>query len=140
IVVRGLPTGAIRSRVTVTWADQAIADEWLQVTFSPVTDEPPGQGGPIVVGDVFYFGNLRGETGDPPTGDPAALRVGALDLAGTRQNMYTPEPGIENRYDHNGDRRVNALALAVVRRSLGRQINLFTAPPPPVRPAPAPTA
>lgn len=134
IVVRGLPTGVLRSRVTVTWADEAIVDEWLEVTFSPVTDEPPGQG-PIVVGDVFYFGNLRAETGDGENAEQAALRVTALDLAGTRAALNTGSAGVENNFDHNRDRRVNALDLAAVRRNLNREIDLFTAPPPPMAPA-----
>ena len=138
VTVRGMPIDFFR--ITVTFDDGAVANEWLRVTFFPSPDVPVGGPGGPLNADVSYFGNLAGETGDPPTGDPAALRVSALDLAATRQNMYTPEPGIENRYDHNRDRRVNALDLAVVRRNLGRQVELFTAPPPPVAPIPGAAA
>ena len=138
VTVRGMPIDFYR--ITVTFDDGAVANEWLRVLFAPVSDLPPDGGGGPINFDLFYFGNLAGETGDPVTGDPPALRITALDLAGTRQNMNTPLPGIENRFDFNRDRRVNALDLAVIRRNLGRQIDLFTAPPPPLGPTPASAA
>jgi hypothetical protein len=87
---------------------------WLQVTIKANPDT--GLPSP----DVFAFGNLVAETGDAAT----PLRVGALDLAGTRANL-TPRAGVDNRYDHNRDGRVNALDLAAVRANFGHALFAF---------------
>ena len=59
-------------RVTITWADGAIRNEWLQVTVNPTAVTG------LTAPDVFYFGNLVGDTGD------AALSVDAADVLATR--------------------------------------------------------
>ena len=49
-------------RVTIIWADNLIQNEWLQVTVKP---DNTG----LAAADVFYFGNLMGESGDNATVD-----------------------------------------------------------------------
>ena len=47
-------------RITIIWADHAIANVWLQVTV--LANATTG----LVRNDVFYFGNTPAETGDSP--------------------------------------------------------------------------
>src|SRR5205085_2687539 len=61
-------------RVTLTWPDNAIRNEWVQVTLK--ADADTGLASP----DVSYFGNLVGDTGDSAT----AATVTATDFSRTR--------------------------------------------------------
>jgi hypothetical protein len=47
-------------RVTIVWADGAVANTWLQVTVNANVHTG------LAADDVFYFGNAIGETGDSP--------------------------------------------------------------------------
>jgi hypothetical protein len=102
VVVRdaGIPSS---DRISITWADNAIRNTWLQVTM--LANAHTGLAAP----EVFYFGNLVGAT--------QALRVNALDLAAVRRIMNTTA-GIESPYDINRDGRINSLDLAAVRSNL----------------------
>ena len=100
------PNGA--ERVSFTWADGAIRNAWLQVTVEALS------GDRVVGTDVFYYGNLPGETGDL-AGPAATTRVNAVDLALTRAALLTRPAAIDNRFDHNRDGLVNVLDLAVAR-------------------------
>ena len=114
-------------RITITFADRAIRNTWLEVTFIPTSRTG------VEEGDVFYFGNIQGEIGD----DPNRARINALDIAGTyRENGATSVP-VTNRYDFNRDGRVNALDIAAVRQNQGAEISLIS---PPGDTGPAPTA
>jgi len=128
VTVRPLVDSAAQiDRVTVTWPDGAIADEWLQVFFNPY---PAGT--PIAFGmDLSFFGNLRGETGDPNTSGGTILRVNSFDLAALRRGLVAGEVPLDNRFDFNRDKRTNALDLGVIRRNVFHQLPLFTAPTPP---------
>ena len=124
---RGAGVGG-SDRVTLTWADGQIVNRWLRVTFTPGA----GSATPIN-SDVFYFGNLRGETGDPTKG-ATAVAVTTTDVLRTRQAMHRPAP-LNSAFDHNRDGRVNVLDLALSRLSRGQRLTLFNAPPPPLAPA-----
>lgn len=113
-------------RVTLTWADGRIANRWLRITFTP-----PSPAASPVNRDVFYFGNLRGETGDPVLPDATRLAVTAYDTIRTRRALYTRTPPLDRVYDHNRDGRVNVLDLSIVGRNRGQSLTLFTAAPPP---------
>lgn len=99
------------NRVTVAWADGAITNAWLQVTV--LANAATGLAAP----DVFYFGNLVGETGD----DPSALAVTAADLAAIAANNGAPVD-VTDPYDINRDGAVgdsdHGLALQQVGVSL----------------------
>jgi len=82
--------------------------------------------------DVFYFGNLIGETGD----GSGTLRVNALDLGAVKRALNTSST-ITGRYDFNRDGRVNALDLGADKANLNRSLSLLTAPVAPVAVAPA---
>jgi glucose/arabinose dehydrogenase len=91
-------------RVTITWPDRAIRNQWLRVVYQPRGSSAR---------DVFYFGNAIGETGNSPLN----AVVNSLDVAGIKAHRVAARTAaIDNRYDVNRDRRVNALDLAVVRR------------------------
>lgn len=115
-------------RVTLTWGDGQILNRWLRVSFTPGT----GSATPINQ-DVFYFGNLRGETGDVAKG-ATAVAVTPLDALRTRRAMNRPA-ALNSAYDHNRDGRVNVLDRIVSSVSGGQRLTLFAAPPPPLGPA-----
>ena len=110
--------GVRGDRVTLTWPDGAIRNAWLEVTVKATADTG------LAAADVFYFGNLVGETGDgsgPPT-------VTALDLAATRRALHSAKPADLARADFNRDGVVNFMDLAIVRSNYRRSLPGFTAP------------
>ena len=116
-------------RVTLVWPDYnpaasplttALANGWLEVTIKANADTG------LAAPDVFFFGNLIGETGDG-TG-AAEWRASALDLATVKRALNT-DASPASATDFNRDGRTNALDLATVRRALNRAL-----------PAPAPPA
>ena len=80
-----------------------LLNTWLQVTVRVNNNTR------LPTPDVFYFGNLAGDTGGP------ALTVDTLDIARTRSAMPTPAATIDSLYDHNRDGRVNSIDLATTR-------------------------
>ena len=74
------------SRYLITWGDGAIHNEWLQVTVC--ADGATGLAG----ADVFYFGNIPGETGNVA----GAAFVDAQDYAKVRQRRGG-RPGSRSR-------------------------------------------
>jgi hypothetical protein len=108
-VRRGAGAGG-SDRVTITWADNAIRNQWLQVTL-----KGNGHTG-LAADDVFSFANLIGETGDGTT-----LRVTALDLAAVKRALNTTSD-VTGRFDFNRDGRVNALDIAALKQNLNRSL------------------
>jgi hypothetical protein len=115
-VRRGAGAGGA-DRVALTWPDNSIRNEWVQVTVKATADT--GLSSP----DVFYFGNLGGETGDATT----TAIVTASDLSRTRAKLGTIVPA-DSPFDHRHDRHVNAAAVAAVRENLFQSLRLITAP------------
>lgn len=93
-------------QIHLTWSDNAIEKQWLQVTvLANSTTE-------LASDYVFYFGNAIGETGN----DPSNAIVNLLDVAETRINQSgfgTVE--IDNQYDFNRDARVNLVDVTIAR-------------------------
>jgi hypothetical protein len=92
-------------RITITWPDGAIRNQWLEVRMKANDNTH------LVVDDVFYFGNAVGETGDVP-GDTL---VDAYDVAGAAANPRDaddPAP-ITDPYDFNRDSLVDATDIAL---------------------------
>lgn len=116
-VRRGAGVGG-SDRVTLAFPDGAIKNQWLQVTMKANANTGLG------ANDVFYFGNLCGETGDSKTG----ARVNAIDLVGTRNNLFKRGLPITNRFDHNRDGRLDSRDLALVRANLNKRLELLRAP------------
>ena len=94
------PARAAADRVTIVWADNAIQNQWLQVTVLAA-----GTG--LAADDVFYFGNALGDSGAGNT--PEFALVGPADETAVRSNKTGFAPtSITNVYDFNRDRRVTA--------------------------------
>ena len=106
VTLRRSTVAADIARVTITWPDGAIRNEWLQVTVLPGART-------ALASDVFYFGNLVGETGAQP-----ALAVSAADVVGTRGALGR-SGGLASRFDHDRDGRVGVFDYAASRRNFG---------------------
>ena len=115
-VRRGAGVGG-SDRVTLIWDSGAVKNGWLQVKVAP------GLVTGLLNPDVFYFGNLVGESGDPAS----VLRVGALDLAAVKRDL-NKVVGIDSTVDFNRDRRVNALDLAAAKSNLNGRLTPVKAP------------
>ncbi|GEM_PF-1260486 len=110
-------------RVSLIWADGAIAGKWLRVTVRATAATG------LAVSDVFYFGNAVGEAGDSPTN---ALVTSADELL-ARINPRTPaNPApITDPYDYNRDGLVDAQDQLIARTNRTSPVNglpLITAP------------
>ena len=121
VVLRRRAGAGGADRITLTWPDGAIRNTWLQVTVKAGTRTG------LAAPDVFYVGNLVGDTPDANDATDRAASVGATDLArvvrGSSQFSM-----IDNAHDHNRDQRVDALDLRIVRSNQRRTLPLFTAP------------
>lgn len=93
VTVDGVPT----KRVTLTWADRSIVNQWLRVAVLPTTRTR------VALQDVFYFGNLIGESYFSVA--YGQWRVGTIDTNATKANYGTAL--IDNLYDFNRDGIVN---------------------------------
>jgi ELWxxDGT repeat protein len=100
-------------RITITWADGAIRNRWLEVT---VTRAGTRLGAP----DVFYFGSLVGDTGESAT--PA--RVDARDEARVLRQFATTA-AVTSPLDIDRDGKVNAADVVALRRNMNA---ILTAP------------
>jgi len=94
--------------IFLTWADEAIKNVWLEVTF--LSNSTTGFADPA----VFYFGNVVGETGN----DTSNAVVNLADVAGTRQNQTGfGSTDINNQFDFNRDSKVNLIDIAIARQN-----------------------
>ena len=93
----------------VTLPDGAARDTWVRVTVAA----GPRTG--LDAPDVFYFGNLVGETGDSAVG--GRLAVNAIDLLRVRRAMSSKSP-IDSRYDFNRDGRVSPVDYSIARSAV----------------------
>ena len=105
-------------RVTIVWGDDAVKDRWLQVTVKPNAATTG-----LAVADVFYVGNLIGDTLDSAT----APRVNSLDLGRVKQNLNATSL-ITGRFDFNRDGKINALDLGAIKAHLNRSLTMLAAP------------
>jgi subtilisin-like proprotein convertase family protein len=103
-------------RVTLTFPDGAIRNGWLQVTVKPTARTG------LEAADVFYFGNLVGDTGNGP-----ASQVTAMDVALIRSHLGGSRLRPEDVFDVNHDDRINVLDLAAVRGNQGARLDLSVA-------------
>ena len=114
-VREGAGTGG-SDRITLTWDDNEIRNEWLQVTVLATANTG------LAEEDVFYFGNAVGEVGNSAT----STYVDGVDFAATRDHFrnFLNLAEVTDRYDHNRDKLVDGTDLAIVRDN---QTNILTA-------------
>ncbi|MCH2203958.1 MAG: PKD domain-containing protein, partial [Fuerstiella sp.] len=110
-------------RVTFTWADGVIKNQWLQVTVKANANTR------LATDDVHYWGNQVGETGNN-----AATTVNFDDMLLVLDNPsgFTPVL-INNPFDINRDSRVNIDDAMLVMNNLSgfSSLLLFNPPAPP---------
>jgi hypothetical protein len=94
-------------RVTLIWASGAVRNVWLQVGVKATAQTG------LASADVFYFGNLSGETGGSAT---STAKVDSTDLARIRLNLGNV--GITSVHDVNRDGRVNSTDLSAARLNI----------------------
>lgn len=103
----GAGTGG-SDRVTLIWEDDAILREWVQVTV--LASAASGLAAP----DVFFFGNLPGDTGDVS----GTAEVNRSDFFLTRAAAQDGPAALSNRFDHDRNGRVDVRDLAVIRAGI----------------------
>jgi len=111
-------------RVTITWVDDAIRNQWLQVTmlaneFTQLAEQ-----------DVFYFGNAVGEAGNSDTN--SFVTVADLLLARNNPRSFLDPAPVGFPYDYNRDGRVNSTDVLLARNNQTGFLNslqLISAPP-----------
>jgi uncharacterized delta-60 repeat protein len=101
------------ARYGIIWGPNAVRNGWLQVTVK--ANARTGLASP----DVFYFGNLVGETGD---GSGAVMTVGAADYIQTRAAAGRRGAAVTSRFDFDRNGRVDAADLAAVRANWGHSL------------------
>ena len=106
------------TRITFTWPDNAIQQQWLEVRAkSNVNTLLPSD-------EVFYFGNAVGETGNSATDS----LVTSVDVIGTRDHQrgpFNPAP-LTDVYDFNRDKIVSSIDVILARDN---QVGFLTALP-----------
>ena len=107
-------------RIALTWGSRQVHNTWVQVTVKANADTGLAQD------DVFYFGNLAGDTGNAAAGATTAV-VNFSDMSRTRAQLgRTAAP--TSAFDHVRDGRVNIYDFAAVRANLFQSLRLITAP------------
>jgi hypothetical protein len=105
-------------RVTIALPDGTARNAWLQVTVLANARTK------LVAPDVFFFGNLPGDTGN----DRGTPVVDARDEAITRRNFGRTTAAALAASDFNRDGKVDAADVAIVRSNLRHALPPFTAP------------
>jgi hypothetical protein len=95
-------------RVTIIWDDNAIQNQWLQVTV--LANANTG----LAEDDEFYFGNAIGESGDQ-SGN-AVVDVADETAAGDHNSGFSAAQ-IDSNYDYNRDGRVTVADVLIARRN-----------------------
>jgi len=97
------------TRIEITWTDGVIRNQWLQVTLN--ADANTGLTSP----DVFYFGNLVGESDKAPANGSFVV-TGDDELAARNDPHGFTDPGpITDAADYNKDGRVDAVDQLIAR-------------------------
>lgn len=125
-VRRGAGVGG-SDRVSLTWdshsaapgANRAVANAWLEITVRSTADTG------LAMADVFYFGNLIGETG---TGGGPPLVINAIDM-GLARAQTGQSAGVDHPADFNRDGVVNTTDVLIVRDNIFNTLPIVTPPP-----------
>ncbi len=129
------------TRITLIWANDnpataereagAISKQWLQVTVLATANTG------LPAADVFYFGNAIGESNTLVTISQTTYAVvNATDEIAARNNQHglLPPGPIDDLYDYNRDKKVDATDQIIARNhatSTLTGLRMITAPSPP---------
>ena len=108
-------------RITIILPNGSVVNEFLQV--SVLANQATG----LQSDDVFYFGNVVGDSGDRATD----TRVDAGDLGGVQANLTAfATIDVENNYDFDRDGRVDSSDLGIIQSNLTAFVSVpfITAP------------
>jgi hypothetical protein len=108
------------TQITLIWPDNAIQNEWLQVTMlaQPHLNLPAD--------DVFYYGNSIGDSGNSSTD----ADVNVNDVLGARGHA-SASAAMTNIWDYNRDKVVDALDVTIARQNVSAAaaaLQLITVP------------
>ena len=106
-------------RVEILWPDGSIVNRWLQVKVK--ANDKTGLAAP----DVFYYGNLVGETGNTAAGVSQAV-VNTADVLTVRSHQ-SAVAAINSPYDFNRDGQVSAADTSIA-AAMNQSTLLLTAP------------
>ena len=111
------PVAAHAARYAITFPDGAVQNTWLRVTVKATANTGLG------ADDVFYFGNLVGDTG------ASLFRVDTSDYIVTLGSL-NKTAGLSARTDFDRDGRTNGADLLIARRSRGGTLSRPEPQPP----------
>ncbi|MEI8229962.1 MAG: dockerin type I domain-containing protein [Candidatus Peregrinibacteria bacterium] len=100
-ILRGFGVSS-SDRVFMTWPDNLIEKQWLQVTVKATANTG------LKADDIFYFGNAVGEIGNSTLN----AFVDGSDFSGAR-DYRTLNASITNKYDFNRDGKVNTTDMSI---------------------------
>ena len=104
------------TRINVTFADGSITNKWLRVTV--LADANTGLTKP----DVFYFGNLVGQTGEAASGGLFSVTSAVETSARNDPHGFTNPATIADVNDFNRDGRVDVTDQLIARASNGHTL------------------
>ena len=105
-------------RVSIIWADNAIQNQWLQVTVLATANT--GLSAP----DVFYWGNLIGDA----TGDGDVTPSDEIMVRDNPHTLSVNPATITRMCDFNRDRKAGPTDAIIVRDNGGQNLILITVP------------
>jgi hypothetical protein len=116
------PGGGVNGaeRIEFVWANNAIENEWLQVTVD--ADSDTGLASP----DIFYYGNSIGSTG---AANPTSGRVTPADVTAVESNVGPGAVGITNPYDFTRAGRVTPADVTIAESSVAPSGLQLISPP-----------
>ena len=104
------------TRIEITWADNTIRNQWMQVTIAANAHTN------LTIPDVFYFGNAIGSSGTTPAS--GAITVSDQTVTASNFTGFTSPASITNPYDYNRDGRVDISDELIARAESNASINL----------------
>ena len=110
-------------RVEIIWPDYAIRNQWLQVTVNANSNTG------LASADIFYFGNLVGDTGDQAANATSAV-VDANDVQTIRLANRLPQE-IASWVDLNRDGLTTGTDVAIAKANLSQTLVMVAPPLPP---------
>ncbi len=122
IAVRFGAGGGGSARVTITWPDNAIEKQWLQVTVKPTVRTK------LLLSDVFAFGNAIGEIGDSTTN----AVVNVYDLGRVREFIGGDAQSSSTPFDLNRDQVIDTADENIVSANFAlgaKALKLIRLPP-----------
>jgi len=108
--------------IALTWPDGTLRNTWLEVIVNANTDTG------LVSPDVFFFGNLVGESGKGATGGEFTVTSADEQAARNDPHGFTNPVGLSSTHDYNRDGRVDITDQLIARANNGASLVQLSAP------------